>query len=651
MAQVLKQTPAVAPPASFPTRARSPLLPIALAFCLALPLAGCRDDEPIRVDDLTFVGVASVDEGRLRDVLATQERGWLPVGRRPAFIEEHFETDLKRVAAFYADRGFPDARVAAVDVQFNRARDAVRLTVEVDEGEPIRVSGVTLEGFDPLHPRRQDRLARLIELEPGAPRDQQLVANARDALLNDLKENGYPYARLEVREIPTAEREVALVFAAEPGPVATFGAIEIAGNDTVGDDVIRRQLTFRPGDRFRLSSVQESQRRFYALEVFDFAYVEPRIPEEPRAEVPVRVTVTEGKPRQVTFGVGYGTEEKARVSADWRHVNFFGGARLLSVESKWSSLDRGVRVGVNEPYFFLRHLSFSAQGHAWDENEPIYRLRSYGGRATVSWDRERRDPVRRRAGSNSVALTVINEFSDYGVSELAMQNPEIRQQLIALGLDPVTGAGTGTLVALRAEARRNTTGSLLDARRGYLATAAVERAGGFLPGDFAYTEVSTEGRHYVSLGRRAVLAHRVRFGAIDGPDPLGQSVPFFKRYFLGGSTSLRGWGRFEVSPLTESGFPVGGFTLLEGSSELRLPVTRAMSVVAFVDAGNVWGSPWDADFGDLRVSAGPGLRYNTPIGPVRLDLGYQLTPIEGLLVQGEPETRRWRVHFSIGQAF
>jgi outer membrane protein assembly complex protein YaeT len=634
-----------------PSRSRSPLLAIALGLCLALPLSGCRDDEPIRVDDLTFVGVESVDEGRLRGVLATQERGWIPIGRRPAFVEQHFEADLQRVSAFYADRGFPDARVASVDVQFNRARDAVRITVEVDEGEPVRVASIEFRGFDALPPRRQEALRGMVALEPGDPRDQQVVATAREALLNELKENGYPYGRLQVEEVPVAEREMTLVFAADPGPLATFGEVEIAGNEAVDDRVIRRQLTFRPGDRFRLSSVQESQRRFYALEVFDFAYVEPRTGEEPRAEVPVRVTVTEGKPRRVTFGVGYGTEEKARVTADWRHVNFLGGARLLSAESKWSSLDRGVRLGFNEPFFFSRHLSFSAQGHAWDENEPIYRLRSYGGRASVSWERERRDPVRRKHGSNSVALTVINEFTKYGVTERGLADPELRQQLITLGLDPVTGQGEGTLVALRAEARRNTTGNLLDARRGYLAAAAIERAGGFLPGDFTYTEVTAEGRHYLSIAQRAVVAHRLRFGAIDAAEPFGESVPFYKRYFLGGSTSLRGWGRYEVSPLTDTGFPIGGFTLVEASSEVRVPVTRAMSLVAFLDAGNVWGSPWEADVGDLRVNVGPGLRYNTPVGPVRLDLGYQLTPIAGLLVQGEPETRRWRVHFSIGQAF
>jgi outer membrane protein insertion porin family/translocation and assembly module TamA len=151
------------------------------------------------------------------------------------------------------------------------------------------------------------------------------------------------------------------------------------------------------------------------------------------------------------------------------------------------------------------------------------------------------------------------------------------------------------------------------------------------------------------VGDGIVLAARGRGGVIDGEGP--DTVPFFKRYFLGGSTSLRGWGRYDVSPLTDSGYPVGGLAMVETSVEARVPVTSTLSLVGFVDAGDVWESRSDVDLGSLRVSVGPGLRYATPIGPIRLDVGYQLTPIDGLVVRGEPESRRWRVHFSVGQAF
>jgi outer membrane translocation and assembly module TamA len=143
----------------------------------------------------------------------------------------------------------------------------------------------------------------------------------------------------------------------------------------------------------------------------------------------------------------------------------------------------------------------------------------------------------------------------------------------------------------------------------------------------------------------------VRAGSIAAADDLDINVPFYRRFFLGGASSLRGWGRFEVSPLSGFGFPIGGRPMLEGSSEVRLAVWGNLGAVAFVDFGNVWADAWGFDPGDLRYAAGPGLRYQTPIGPARLDVGYQLNPIEGLLVNGEPEQRRFRLHFSIGQAF
>ncbi|MGI8671952.1 MAG: BamA/TamA family outer membrane protein, partial [Luteitalea sp.] len=152
-------------------------------------------------------------------------------------------------------------------------------------------------------------------------------------------------------------------------------------------------------------------------------------------------------------------------------------------------------------------------------------------------------------------------------------------------------------------------------------------------------------------GGAFLFASRPVPGTIDASGVLASNVPFFKRYFLGGSSSLRGWGRFEISPLTQLGQPIGGHSMFESSAELRIPAFGQLSAVAFVDAGNVWYDSFDVNLDDLRVAVGPGLRYRTPIGPVRVDLGYQLTPIDGLLIDGKAEARRWRIHFSIGQAF
>ena len=628
---------------------------------LALFTVGCREDAPVRVRSLDFKGVDAVDEAALRAVLTTRAGSWIPFTKKPPFNTDEFERDVQRLRTFYAERGYPDARVTDVDVAFDQKKENVKLTVTVREGEPIRVAAIRVEGFDgALTGRRREVLMRRLAIEPGAVRDKTEVDAARAAAQSLLNEAGYPYARVDTREEPgEAPRRITLVVHATPGPAAVFGPIEIRGNASVSDAVILRQLAFKSGDQYRASRVQASQRRLSSLELFSFAYVEPRGQETQPVQTPMRVTVAEDKHRQFTAAAGYGTEEKARARAEWRHVNFFGGARTAGIEGKWSSLDRGVRLNFNEPYFFTRHLTFGAQAQAWNEQEPVYRVTTYGGRVSVGWRRERPGPQSRRGAGSSLSLMFIDEFTDYRVSEEALADPALRNQLIALGLDPETGSASGTLVSLRLQADHDTTSSRLDPQRGYALSAAVEQAGEFLRGAFTYTEVSGEARAYVSMRRPStgrarrgvVFAQRVRAATIDAPEPTDASVPFFKRYFLGGSTSLRGWGRYEVGPLTESGQPIGGLTLFEASSEVRVPLGNKLSVVGFVDAGGVGRRPWRLERDGLRVDAGPGLRYDTPIGPVRVDLGIQLNQIPNLLVNGEPEKRHWRAHVSIGQAF
>ncbi len=129
-------------------------------------------------------------------------------------------------------------------------------------------------------------------------------------------------------------------------------------------------------------------------------------------------------------------------------------------------------------------------------------------------------------------------------------------------------------------------------------------------------------------------------------------MPFFKRYFLGGATNLRGWGRFDVSPLSGSGLPIGGQTTMNFSDRsCGCRWSETWAAWCFSTAATSGPLPWDFNLNDLRYDVGPGLRYNTRVGPFRIDLGYQLNPIPGLLVNGKPEPRHFRVHFSIGQAF
>jgi outer membrane protein assembly complex protein YaeT len=467
-----------------------------------------------------------------------------------------------------------------------------------------------------------------------------------------LRDSGYPYASVRISESPgSTERQRVISLHADPGPLTNFGPIEISGNKSVSDDVIRRQLTYRPGRMFRQSALQSSQRRLYNQELFEFANVEPVRTEGKSPEIPTRVTVTEGKHKKVNFGIGYGSEEKARAEVDWRHVNFLGGARTMGVFARYSSLDRGVRLNFKEPYFFAPRYVLGMSAQSWHSDEPAFTLDTNGGRATVTREFRKWGGVRLAPRPTmTVSLTYANEQESYQIFEAARKDPTFRDELIALGLDPRTGSARGTRSAVSLEAVRNTTNSLLDARQGYLLSGHLEQAGKWLGGSYDYYELTTEARAYRSLGRGLIAAGQARLGSIDAFSDQESGVPFFKRYFLGGATNLRGWGRFEVSPLVD-GVTVGGASFLNLSTELRAPVWGNFGAVLFLDAGNVWKNPWDFNLNDLRYDIGPGVRYKSPVGPFRLDIGYQLNPVPNLLVNGKTQPRRIRFHFSIGQAF
>jgi outer membrane protein assembly complex protein YaeT len=629
-----------------------------VALCLVLASAtACNEEGIVRVHSLKFNGVTAVDTDELRNALATREDSKIPIlgirlpwsRSRNYFDRGRFDADLKRIEAFYADRGYPDARVASFDVKLNDKQDAVDVTLTITEGEPIRVAGVNFVGFDSiLTPGDLNTLQNQRQLRIGQPRQRQAVVAVHELALNQLRDHGYPYAKVATAEdTGQGGKEATVTYTADPGPLAHFGAIEIAGNNSVSDAVIRRHVTFKAGDVYRRSAVQDTQRRLYAMELFQFVNIETLNPELQNPEVLTRITVAEGKHQRFNGGVGYGTEERARIEGEYRHVNFLGGARSAGAHARYSSLDRGVRLDFIQPYLFHPRLSLGVDAQRWYTYTPAYNNIVTGARIAV---------VRNRGNRSTLTFSLSSERNN---STIKVDDPELRNDLIALGLDPDTNSQEGTLSAAGVDWTHATTDNVLNARRGYSVTLHAEEAGRLLPGTFNYTLFSGDVRHFIPVSRDLVIANRLQFGNIQaaGGDPT--QVPFSRKFFLGGATSVRGWGRYEVSPLSASGLPIGGNTLVAISSELRAHLKGNLGGVLFVDGGNVWATDGggvgtngdNVSFSDLKWAAGLGLRYDTPVGPVRLDWGYQLTPIDNLIINGQPEQRHWRVHFSIGQAF
>lgn len=630
-------------------------LGLVLGLALIATTAACRDAEGTRVTGLSFEGNQAFGDGDLTRVLATRDTGFLPWSRPEIFDRQIFEADLKRLRAFYADRGYPDARVIDVDIVFNDAGDEVDLTVHLDEGEPIIVERIEFEGFVALSPGILEQV-RAIPLQEGAPLDRQHIVESRDHAIFVLRDNGFPNPRVEARQTDgSAEKRMVVTFAANPGEAAVFGPISVIrrGDGQVGDTVILRTLSFAPGQPYRVSQMLESQSRLFSLGLFEFAHVGAAedadlTAADGHAGVPMVVTVAEGSPTTLRLGAGYGSEEGVRGSLDWRHRNFFGAARQFGLDGRYSRRLRGGAVDFVQPYVGSAAVSMNLEAGAWHANEPTYSSRSIGFRGGFTF----RDTIERSLNQvpieNLLSAIYTNESLRQTIKPEVLDDLEALDELIPLGIDPTTGESRGRLGALELSYVHTAVDNPLNPQGGYSASIRLEHAAPWLGGTYDFNEIHAQGRVFVPFGD-VIWANRAQAGVILASTD--EDVPFSARYFLGGSSTLRGWGRFEVAPLTSDGLPIGGRALFDLTTELRIPLTDAFGAVFFIDAGDVWPDASSVKFGEARVAVGPGLRWVSGFGVVRADFGVQLNPIPNLLVDGQPEPRRWRIHLSFGHVF
>ncbi len=385
------------------------------------------------------------------------------------------------------------------------------------------------------------------------------------------------------------------------------------------DAIIRRRLAYGPGDLFRRSAIERSQQRIGALGLFTSVEIRADTVSGQPSEVPTTITVEERSPWRWNLSLSYAAGERLGVGARVSHLNFLGDARRLDLEGRLSYIDRQARVGFTQTDAWHPALSLSAEARHWELDEYAFHVLSQGGQAAVTW---RWTP----------------EFATTASYATALEKSQVDSSLELL-----TGLQDGMLNAWSLD---------FDVRRSaHVLLLHLEQAGGWMPGTFNYHNVIVEARQYRSLFRgRVTLAGRLRYGSID-PVNGEPDIPMLKRFFLGGAGEMRGWGRYEVSPLSGTGEPVGGKSLLIAVAEARFPIFRRLRGATFFEAGNVWQSAWSADPGDLLYDAGPGLRIETPFGLLRFDLGYQLTVLDGLRIDGKPQKHRWRLNFGMDEAF
>jgi outer membrane protein assembly complex protein YaeT len=340
--------------------------------------------------------------------------------------------------------------------------------------------------------------------------------------------------------------------------------------------------------------------------------------------VDIRLTVKEGKMRTIRIGVGYGTEDQARIQGSWTHRNLFGSGQQFTVGGRASFILQEAGANFQQPFFLDR---------VTDLNGDI----TYSRKDQVSFDETSLSAGARinRSFSPTVKgflgyMLQFSEFSNISPAAVDLLPPEAiestRIALAALGL------------------QRSTVDDFLNPSRGLVTTLLFEQSEPFLGSDLRFLRGTVEAKSYLSLLHGIIFASRLKLGVIQSLEANEEEIPLNQRFFSGGSTSVRGFERNRLGPLDRGGDPLGGNSLLEGSLEFRFPLfLKDLRGVVFLDVGNVYPDTLDYDLGNLRYGAGPGLRYHTPIGPIRFDLAFNL--------DRRQKEDSFELYFSIGQAF
>jgi outer membrane protein insertion porin family/translocation and assembly module TamA len=583
------------------------------------------------------------------------------------FEHQTLQKDLARVEAACRAKGYFEARARAGRVH-QTTNNHVRVEILVDPGEPVRVVSAEVAGVDDLPPalRSSARLAAHEALALGAPFDEAAYDGAKEALRRSLTDAGYAFAKVDARADVDLVRHRAFVrFAVEHGTPQKLGDVRVVGLGALPEDQVRYALSLEPGAPYSSKAIEEARQAVLELGVFASVEILPALEEGPRADGRVPLVVKLEPSRLRTVRVGGGVEFDAlktavNATAGWEHRNFFGGLRKFHVDLTAGLVlyplrvnnieaptdvfpEARLRFDTRQPGLFGGRVAgfFRPSVEVYpvliDPNPPKdANVLGYGeARATLGIERV----FKRVYGALSHNLQVAYPFSYLGPTDPTLSTVVISYPELQVQLD------------LR--------DSRVKPRKGLYAGSSFQVAG--VGGDARDVKLQPELRGYVPVAKRVVLAARAGLGfllpfnygtAVFGnPDTLDEKtrtldyqLVYFRGLFGGGPSSNRGYAARGISPYGNVGFltpdserlrqdsecqpdcrvPTGGFTLWEASVEVRVDVVGPLSAATFCDAGDVSPQRGDIRLAHLHLSCGLGARYQTPVGPIRLDVGYRL---------------------------
>lgn len=571
------------------------------------------------LDEILFTGNEQIASDRLRERMETSAKSLLSLGSG-RLVDETLASDLTNLRSYYALQGFRQVKIGPPQVD-KQGRDLV-LTLPVVEGPRERVAGLALEGMTVFDPKAE---SAKIPLAAGGPFHPRLLEDSLNRIRADYERDGYDQAQVSAESDWNADHTlVDLTLRVFEGPQTLVDRVIVRGNRATDEGVIRRVAALDRGKPVSRARLLDAERRLYRLGIF--SRVDAELTPVPLGGTTrdVLIRVGEGKSRRITYGLGYDTEDGLGGLAGYTDGNLFGRAWSLSVDARVRQKRQQYRVFLDQPSFPGLRVPVTYTVFRLEEDRDSFVLTKWGTRVDVL-----KTLGDTRFGLSYDYRLVEDRFkAELPPSEIPREDQSLR---------------ISSLIPNFQIDRRD---DPFNPSRGWNSVAQIQVSFPFLNATADFVKLFLQHTHYVPVGRLGVIAGSVRLGgiepraALDLPDPLippGSGLPnadvfIAERFFAGGASSHRAFDRDRLGLADRTLFPdakgrllpAGGNGLALVNLDFRFPIAGAVGGTVFFDSGNVWSDWRDVRTGDFRSGAGVGVRYLSPIGPIRVEIGWPL---------------------------
>ena len=578
-----------------------------------------EEGQKLRIRQIVFSGNEAYSDNELKKIIKTSEEGffsWLTSAGD--FKKEDLSQDVEKLTAFYTNSGYIQARIGEPRVDFNP--DGIVITLKIEEGSQYEVGKVDIEG-ELVLPKEQ--LMQKLSIKKERFYNREALRNDILALTDIYSDEGYAYADIVPRVSQDSEKRIVdIVYTVQKNNQVYFEQILISGNTKTRDKVIRRELQVYEQELYSGKRLKRGVRNLYRLDYFEDIKVDT-VKGSADDKMILKLGVTEKPTGMFSFGGGYSSVENVFIVGSIAQRNLFGRGQTLQLKAELGSSTDQYTLSFTEPWLFDIPLSAGVDLYKWTREYDDYDKDSTGAAVRFGY------PV---FDYTKAYLSYSFEIAD--ITDIVDDASVTIQEL----------EGKNTTSSISASIRYDSRDRVFNPTEGSDHSFTVEHAGGILGGDIAFTKYLAETGWYWPLFWDTVGFVHGKGGYVQSSS--GGILPDYEKFYLGGINSVRGYDWQDIHALDDNGDEIGGTKFIQFNIEYLIPLIKKAGLMGlvFFDAGNVYNDEESVDFAGLHKSIGYGFRWYSPMGPIRIEYGYMLDPVEG-----EESGGRWE--FTMGSAF